>query len=141
MSISILYPVLAQIVLTLVLLLATGWQRRAAIQSGAVAADDIALDSGRWPDRARQFANSYANQFELPVIFYVLCLIAQITSSVNILFLVLAWVFVVSRVVHAIEHTGSNVVLRRGGIFAIGYICVAVMTALLLLRFLLPPRL
>ena len=138
MSIAVLYPVLAQIVLTLVLLMIMGLQRQSALNSGSVTVDDIALDNTRWPDRAKQYANCYGNQFELPVIFYVLCLMAQITSGANLLFLVLAWIFVVSRVVHAFEHTTSNVVRRRGMIFAIGYFCLIVMTVLLLLHFILP---
>jgi hypothetical protein len=141
MGIAILYPVLAQIILTLVLMLAMGLQRRAALQSGEVTVDEIALDNQAWPERARKLGNCYSNQFELPVIFYVLCLIAQITTSADLIFLILAWIFVITRILHAIEHTTSNVVLRRGGIFSIGYICVALMTALLLFRFLLPPGL
>ncbi len=138
MSIAVLYPVLAQIILTLVLLMIMGLQRQSALNSGSVTVDDIALDNTRWPERARQYANCYSNQFELPVIFYVLCLMAQITNAASLLFLILAWIFVVSRVVHAFEHTTSNVVRRRGRIFAVGYFCLIVMTVLLLLHFILP---
>ncbi len=139
MGIAVLYPVMAQIILTLVLTLAMGLHRQAALNSGQVSVDDIALDNRGWPIRARQFANCYSNQFELPVLFYVLCLIAQITRTADLIFIVLAWIFVISRVVHAIEHTSSNVVLRRGAIFAVGYIVVVIMTAYLLFKFLLPP--
>lgn len=141
MGIAVLYPVMVQIILTLALMLIMGLHRRTALNSGTVTVEEVALDNTRWPPRARQFANCYANQFELPVIFYVLCLIAQITRSADLLFLILAWIFVVSRIVHAIEHTGPNQVLRRGAIFSIGYVCVIVMTALLLIRFLLTPGL
>jgi hypothetical protein len=133
--------VLAQIVLTLVLMMGMGLHRQAALREGKVTAGEVALDNTRWPPRARQFANCYSNQFELPVIFYVLCLAAQITSSVDWLFLILAWIFVVVRIIHAIEHTTSNVVMRRGAIFAVGYICLVIMTALLLIRFLIRPSL
>jgi hypothetical protein len=141
MGIAVLYPVLAQIILTLILMFVMGLYRQSALKSGAVTPDDVALDNSRWPERARQFANCYTNQFELPVIFYVLCLVAQITSSVDLIFLILAWIFVVSRVLHAVEHTTSNIVRRRGAIFSIGFFCVVLMTALLLFRFLLPPGL
>ena len=139
MGIAILYPVLAQIVLTLVLMIGMGLHRQAALRSGAVTLDEVALDSNRWPPRARQFGNCYTNQFELPVIFYVLCLIAQITRTADLIFVILAWIFVAGRVAHAIEHTGPNNVARRGPIFAIGYVVVVIMTALLLFRFLLAP--
>ena len=139
MGIGVLYPVLAQIILTMILMLGLGVQRRAAINSGEVALQDVALDNGLWPPRARQFGNCYSNQFELPVLFYVLCLIAQITRTADLIFIILAWIFVAARVAHAIEHTGPNLVMRRGAIFTIGYIVVTIMTALLLVRFLLAP--
>jgi hypothetical protein len=139
MAIAILYPVLAQIVLTLVLMLAMGWQRRAALRNHEVRIDDIALDSSRWPDRSRQFANCYTNQFELPVLFYVLCLMAHTTRTADLIFVILAWIFVVSRIIHAYIHTGSNVVAQRGAVFGIGFIVIVIMTAFLVFRLLVPP--
>lgn len=139
MGIAILYPVLAQIVLTLAVALLMGMTRWTALGKREVTPEQIALDSSRWPAHSRQFANCYGNQFELPVLFYVLCLIAQITRTADIIFIVLAWVFVASRVAHAYIHTTSNVVRLRGAAFGIGYIVVVIMTAFLLLRLLLPP--
>jgi hypothetical protein len=139
MGIAILYPVLAQIILTLAVAFGMGLHRGRALTSHEVEVEDIALDSSRWPARSRQFANNYGNQFELPVLFYVLCIVAQITNSVDLIFLILAWIFVISRVVHAFEHTTSNVVRRRGAIFFIGYICLCIMTAMLVFRFLIAP--
>jgi hypothetical protein len=139
MGIAVLYPVLAQIVLTLVVALLMGMARWTALGKREITTDQIALDSSRWPAHSRQYANCYNNQFELPVLFYVLCLIAQITRTADIIFVVLAWVFVASRVLHAYIHTTSNVVPRRGAAFGIGYIVVVIMTAFLVFRLLLPP--
>ena len=137
MAIAILYPALAQIVLTLVLLLGMGLQRNKALRSGAVTVDDIALDSTRWPAHARQFGNCYANQFELPVLFYALCLIAQVTHAADLIMVIFAWLFVVSRVAHAYVHTTSNVVRLRANMFILGFVALVVMTVLLLFRLLL----
>jgi hypothetical protein len=139
MGIAILYPVLAQIVLTLAVALGMGIARQAALRKGEVTVDDIALDSSRWPARTRKYANCYGNQFELPVLFYVLCLTAQITRTADLIFVILAWAFVVSRVLQAYIHTTSNVVMWRGAAFLIGYVVVAIMTAFLVFRLLLPP--
>lgn len=134
MGIAILYPVFAQIVLTMVVMVGMGLARRDAIASGEVRYSDVAVDSSRWPERARKWANCYSNQFELPVVFYVLCLIALMTRNADVIMVGLAWLFVASRVAHAYVHTGSNVVLRRGGVFLIGFIVVVLMTAILLFR-------
>jgi hypothetical protein len=139
MGIAIFYPVLAQVILTLLVALGMGVHRGRALVSREVQPDHIALDNTRWPGRARQFANNYINQFELPVLFYVLCIVAHITNSVDLIFLIVAWIFVISRVVHALEHVTTNVVARRGPLFFIGYICVVIMAAMLLIRFLVAP--
>ena len=136
MVIAILYPVFAQIILTFALLMAMGWARRKAMLTQGVLYGDIAIDSARWPEDARKVANSYSNQFELPLIFYVLCFVALITGKADLLMVVLAWAFVATRVVHALIHTGSNKVPLRAGIFAMGMLILMIMTAILLLRLL-----
>ena len=136
MVIAILYPVFAQIILTFALLIAMGWARRKAMLTQGIRFGDIAIDSARWPEDSRKVANCYSNQFELPVIFYVLCLVALMTGKADLLMVTLAWAFVVSRVVHALLHTGSNIVPRRSAAFAVGMILLMIMTGILLLRLL-----
>ena len=136
MVIAILYPVFAQIILTFALLIAMGWARRKAMLTQGIRFGDIAIDTSRWPEDARKVANCYSNQFELPVIFYVLCLVALMTGKADLLMVTLAWAFVVSRVVHALLHTGSNIVPRRSAAFAVGMILLMIMTGILLLRLL-----
>lgn len=87
---------------------------------------DIALDSSNWPDDARQAANAYSNQFELPVLFFVagglsLWLGAVWWEGV------LAWAFVLSRAVHAFIHVTSNHVFNRFKAFAIGIAIIAIL--------------
>ena len=136
MVIAIIYPVFAQIILTFALLMAMGWARRKAMLTQGIRYGDIAIDSARWPEEARKVANSYSNQFELPLIFYVLCLVALITGKADFLMVVLAWAFVATRVVHALIHTGPNKVPLRAGIFAAGMVILVIMTAILLVRLL-----
>jgi hypothetical protein len=97
---------------------------------------DVAIDSSRWPVEARKFANCYGNQFELPVIFYALCLIALMTGKADFLMVALAWFFVASRVVHALLHTGSNIVPQRAAAFMLGMLVLMIMTGILLARLL-----
>ncbi len=134
MQTVIFYPVFAQIALTLILLIGTGWHRRLALKGRAVRFADVALDDNAWPDYARKFANCYRNQFELPVVFYVLCAIAYVTAHVDALMVALAWGFVITRLVHAYIHTTSNIVLRRGAAFLGGFLIVIGMLALLFVR-------
>lgn len=138
MGIAILYPVFAQIALTFAVMIGMGLARRTALRSGETTFDEIAVDNTRWPPRARQFANCYINQYELPVIFYVLCLMALMTRNADLIMVALAWIFVATRVVHAYIQVTSNVVPVRGAVFFAGFVITVIMTVLLLLRLLFP---
>ena len=73
-----------------------------------------------WPPHETQIANAYHNQLELPVLFYVLTILAIVTRHADLLFVVLAWVFVVFRLVHVYIHLTSNHLGRRFAMFATG---------------------
>jgi hypothetical protein len=124
MPLTLLYPLLAQIFLTFVVGIGMASLRMRALTRHEVREREIALDSSRWPDRARQFANNFSNQFETPVLFYVLILAAMHVGAVNWLMAVLAWVFVASRVLHALIHLGGNIVRLRGGVYGIGVLAL-----------------
>ncbi len=61
-----------------------------------------------------QVAYSFSNQFELPVLFYVLTILAYVTHLAGVVFVVLAWIFVIFRILHAYVHVTSNIIRLRG---------------------------
>jgi hypothetical protein len=91
----------------------TGRGRVSAARRGEVRLSDVALDSSKWPDDLRKRANNYQNQFELPVLFYVLIAFLLATRLADAVQVILAWVFLFSRLVHSYIHTGKNVVVDR----------------------------
>lgn len=130
----ILLPLFVQVLLTLSLLVWLAFLRREDFNSGAVHPSQIALREPNWPVRTRQVANCFSNQFELPVLFYVLTILEILTRHADLIFVVLAWIFVVSRLVHAYIHTTSNVVLRRGAVYGIGALALIVMWIIFIIR-------
>jgi hypothetical protein len=88
-------------------------ERTGALERSDVKAGDIVLGQRAWPERATQIANAFHNQLELPVLFYAVVAFILITSTNSFIFVLLAWVFVLARLVHAYIHTGSNVVPQR----------------------------
>jgi hypothetical protein len=112
--------------------------RRAALVDRAVHPRDIALGQPNWPDKATQVGNCFRNQFETPVLFYVVIVLALITRQADILFVLLAWVFVILRYVHAFVHTTSNRVPRRGLVYAASSLVLMGMWLELVLRLYLP---
>ena len=134
---AILLPLFVQVALTLSLLFWTGRARVAAVRRGDVHPRDIALRQPNWPKQETQIANAYQNQLELPVLFYVLTILAIITKHADLLFVVLAWVFVILRFVHAYIHLTSNHVGRRFAAFAASVVVLLVMWVIFILQIML----
>src|ERR1700689_2187432 len=105
---SVLLPVFVLIGLTFALLLGMASARRSALVSKETKIRDIALGQQNWPTRATQIGNCYRNQFELPLLFYVLIAIALPIRHSDLVIVMLSWVFVVTRFVHAGIFVSSN---------------------------------
>lgn len=79
-------------------------------------------------------ADNFANLFELPVLFYVLCLALYVTAGVTTPQLVLAWVFVALRIAHSVIHCTYNRVMHRFQVFVLGMLCLLAMWVLFALQ-------
>ena len=110
---TVLLPVFVLVGLTLFLLIWMAGARRGALVSGQTKIRDIALGEQNWPARATQIANCYRNQFEIPVLFYVLIALALPLRHADIVIVLLSWVFVVTRFVHAGIFVTSNDLNQR----------------------------
>ena len=109
----VLLPVLVLMGLTFVLLLTTAGARRQALVSGETKVRDIALGQQSWPVRATKIGNCYRNQFELPLLFYILIALALPLRHADLVIVLLSWVFVVTRFAHAGIFVTSNDLGRR----------------------------
>ncbi len=112
---------LAQGVLALAILWYLGTIRVPMIVRGEVKIRDMALSREPWPEREKKVSNAFDNQFQLPVLFYVGCVVAVFVGP-TWFDLVLAWAFVVSRYVHAAIHVTTNQVIHRFWAYAIGVV-------------------
>ena len=124
---DVLLPLFVQVILTFVLLFWMAYLRTSAISGGAVATRDIALREPGWPPHCTQVANAFHNQLELPMLFYVLTILAWETHHAGTVFVALAWLFVILRAIQAIVHVTDNHVRRRGLAFILGAIVLAIM--------------
>jgi hypothetical protein len=131
---AVLLPVFVQVGLTFVLLIWLGRSRVLALKAGEVKMGDVALGERNWPKRLLQIQNSYHSQFEAPVLFYVLVVLALITRKADMLFVVMSWMFVASRLVHTGIHTTSNRMVRRFQAFLVGVLILLVMWIIFALR-------
>ena len=133
----VLLPLFVQVVLTFALYCWMAYHRVTSIRSGVVHPRDVALRQPNWPPRVLQIANAAHNQLELPLLFYVLTILSITTRHADILFVVLSWIFVLSRLGHAYIHVTSNRITRRGGIFGIGLLVLMIMWLIFIVRILL----
>jgi len=72
-------------------------------------------------------ADNFRNLFELPVLFYALCVALYVTDLVSAPQLGLAWLFVVLRGVHSAIHATYNRVMDRFKAYLAGMLCLALM--------------
>jgi hypothetical protein len=104
---------------------------------GEIRPEQVSLRQANWPQRALQIGYSFQNQFELPVLFYVLTILALISKHADVLFVALSWVFVLTRLVHAFIHCTSNDLRARGRSFGIGMVVLAIMWLIFIVEIML----
>jgi hypothetical protein len=133
---SVLLPVFVQVALTFALLYWNGYVRVGHTRRGEVKIRDIALRQANWPEQATKIGNAFHNQLEIPILFYALVAFALLTRKADLVFVVLSWLFVLSRLVHAYIHVTSNRVSRRFFAYSVGTLTLLVMWVIFALRIL-----
>ncbi|WP_165777066.1 MAPEG family protein [Paremcibacter congregatus] len=85
------------------------------------------------PSYMQKPTRHWSNLFELPVLFYAVCLTILVLNLSDTVFIYLAWSFFVMRLIHALIHTTYNHVLHRLGAFIIGHLIILAMWVRLLM--------
>jgi hypothetical protein len=133
----VLLPVFVLIGLTFVLLLWMAGARRGALIGGETKIRDIALGQQNWPTRATQIGNCFKNQFELPLLFYILIALALPLRHADLFIVLMSWVFVVARFAHAGIFVTSNDLGRRSMAWFAGVLVLFAMWIYFALKILL----
>jgi hypothetical protein len=124
---AILLPLIVQVALTFILLFWLQGARRNAVTRGEI---KFAGSGITWPQRVSRLDQAYTSQTELPVLFYVLVLLAIMARRADYLFVALAWVFVVFRFVHAYCILFEDGPARRFFAFLVGAVVLAALWVL-----------
>jgi hypothetical protein len=133
----ILLPVFVQVFLTFALLMGMAMGRGHALSSGQTKSRDVAARQANWPARTAQLGDCFANQFEVPVLFYVLIALALPLRHADLIIVMLSWVFVVTRFAHASVFLTSNDVRTRSLAWFAGVIVLFAMWFYFALKILL----
>lgn len=127
---AVIQPLVALVVLTAVVALFMLVYRNLALLRGAASARYFktftADQPAEWVERP---ARTYMNLLELPVLFYVVCLLMLTTRRLDSIQVALAWVFVATRYAHAFIYIGFNYVPLRFVAFLSGVLTLVVIWA------------
>jgi hypothetical protein len=128
---SLLTPVLAQIVWTLIVWIWMYATRIPAMQKAGidpqVGAHPGSLDI--LPSAARQVADNYNHLLEQPTIFYALAFYIVLAGHTDTAAVSLAWAYVALRVVHSLVQNTINRVTLRFLVFAVSTLVLMAMAA------------
>ena len=89
--------------------------------------------------KAQQVGACFSNQSELPPLFFILVILAIITRKADWTFVIMEWLFVLTRLGHAFIFTTTNNVSRRGAAFMLGGLILFLMWVIFALRIFVSP--
>ena len=119
-KLDILYPLFALAVWTFLVLLLIPFVRVRSVRRREIAPSDFKFgESSAVPPAVSIPNRNYMNLLELPMLFYVVCLMLYVTGGASPLAVSVAWAYVALRVVHSIIHLSYNHVLHRLAAFTL----------------------
>lgn len=118
---AIFWPVIAQVALIHAIYFLMLKRRIRAVRAGLAKVQDYWVPAIE-PAPSATAARSLINQFELPVLFFLVCILLYLTAGVNHVVLAVAWLFVLSRFAHAYVHVTSNRLKLRQRFFVTGFV-------------------
>lgn len=98
--------------------------RRASARAGG-ASEEIWRSGGDEPAVSYAVNRNLANQFELPMLFYPVCMALYFTDADNGVTIFLAWIFVLARCLHSFEHVTRNRLPWRRMYFLASFLTLA----------------
>lgn len=117
---SIFVPMAVLAFWTFAVLLLIPFQRFRAAFAGKVNSEDFKYgESGNVPGGVSIPNRAMMNLLELPILFYVVCLMFYVSSRADTVVLEVAWAYVVVRMAQTLVHVTYNNVFHRLTMFAV----------------------
>jgi hypothetical protein len=108
-----------------------------AVKSGQASPRDFKLPL-KEPEVSVTVIRNLINLYELPVLFYAVCISLYVVNGSSFLAVIVAWLFVAARVAHTVVHVTSNRLRLRQPIFTIGYLLNGILWLILALHLAIP---
>lgn len=126
-STAIFWPAILQALVTLWMYVPMSKARIGAVKTGKAKVSDFGLPDKDEPAESRQKVNALNNQYELPVLFFAVVLSAYVTDTADLVMVLLAWLFAISKTVHSYVHATTNPVGKRRKLFMVPFFTCIVM--------------
>ena len=124
MSHPLILPMLIQMALSITILFWLAYSRVSRISKFGIAE----IRKTGFPTHVNNASDNFKNQFEVPVIFYVLSLLIIVAETSTKVIVGAAWVFVIGRVIHALIQLTKNIIFPwRFLVFLITVLALIVM--------------
>jgi hypothetical protein len=109
--------------------------RIAAVRRGRARIADVTLDNAKWPNATRKLGNNFDNQFQVPLLAYGAVALIVALGLADVVGAGLMWAFLAARILHTVEHTGPNRIVRRMVFFVASFAAVLALWLWFALRF------
>ena len=120
-KILIIYPILAVVLMNFIVMFHMRYMISKAIKNRDVEYKYFKAYESSAPEYLLTSRHHYKNFFEIPILFYLLCLVLYMIDDVSVIDLWIAWLFVVFKGVHSYIRITSNYVPYRAYSF---FVCV-----------------
>ena len=124
---SIFAPFFATMLLTLIVWVYMYTRRISFLTKNNISAKELTRPGALAqisPAAVSNPSDNLKNLFELPVLFYALCIYLFVTAQVDATYVYAAWVFVVFRALHSAVHCTFNLVMLRFYLYLIATLAV-----------------
>ena len=133
-KIQIIYPIFPLVFLTFFSLAHYNRVFSREHKSNNIKSEWFRLYKGDLPDSAIRVREHYKNLFELPIFFFLLCIILYLLDSVGLIDVILAWIFVLFKILHSSVRLTTNNTRKRAYSFTICYFALLLSWILLVFK-------
>jgi hypothetical protein len=121
----LIYPMFSMVLLTFIIGFIAVKTRFSSVKNGSVSAKYYRLMQGEEvPEIVTKTTRCFNNQFEIPMLFYVVCTLYLSLGIESFVAVIFAWLFVALRSVHAYIHLTYNHIIHRMSVFWSAFLTV-----------------
>ncbi len=123
---TIVHPLIGMVALTLLVTIRLLYFAINSTLTGKVHIKQFRIYDGEFPANFQSARQHYKNMFEMPILFYILCILLIINNNYTQFDVIVAWGFVLFRVLHSLARIPNRDVNLRFGLFAGSFIMLVI---------------